>query len=75
MRRTCYSFENSGHRFEPLDRLIDVAMRLYCTRCGRVITASSDNNTADWDFSILPPEAQNEWMMNAAGLVRGRSDA
>jgi hypothetical protein len=41
-----------------------MVMRLYCTRCGRISIANTSNNTANWDFDTLPPEAKVDFMTN-----------
>ena len=77
MRRTCYNFEPSGHRFEPLDGYkvdgTDFVCRLFCPRCGRISVASTDNNTAFWNVNALPPESQTDFMSNP--LVIRKTDA
>lgn len=78
MKRTCYNFEPSGHRFHPLDGLTDgtseFICRLYCTRCGRISIASVENNVANWNQAALPIESQNDFMTNAPNIIR-KADA
>jgi hypothetical protein len=60
MKRTCFSFEASGHKFRPLDGQGGFAWRLYCPRCGRVIPANQAFNNEMWDKVELPADAQAE---------------
>jgi hypothetical protein len=61
MRRVCFSFEASGHKFKPLDGLPGIGvLRLYCPTCGRVIPANQAFNNIMWETVELPPEAQAE---------------
>lgn len=76
MRRTCYGFEPSGHRFRPLDGWHgpdgDMVTRLFCTRCGRISVANTANNTALWNADLLPAESQVDLLTN---LPARKSDA
>ena len=60
MHRKCFSYEASGHKFRPLDGMAGVVVRLFCTRCGRVIPADERFNTAMWAGVEVPPEVQDE---------------
>lgn len=77
-KRQCYSFEPSGHRYLALDGFLaeggSLVTRLYCPSCGRVIPATTDNNTADWNLAALPIESQNDFMTNAPNIIR-KTDA
>jgi hypothetical protein len=59
-RRNCYSFEASGHEFEPLDGIGGIVLRLYCSNCGRVIPANFAWNNEMWANVPLPAEVAKE---------------
>lgn len=77
MKRMCYSFENSGHHYQPLDGMTATdgtfVCRLYCTRCGRISLATVENNLLGWNFAALPTESQADFMSNPT-IIR-KSDA
>lgn len=60
MHKRCYSFESSGHKYRPLDGILNVVIRLYCPRCGRVIPADQGFNLAMWSNVDLPEDVQRE---------------
>lgn len=64
MKRKCFSFESSGHRFIPLDGISGVVVRLYCPCCGRVVPASEAHNSAMWEGVELTATARNEMQLN-----------
>lgn len=64
MKSKCFSFEPSGHHYRPLDGINGFVLRLYCPRCGRISLASTDNNTAYWDVTLMPSEAVADYLAN-----------
>lgn len=57
----CFSFQASGHKFEPLiDDTDGPIFRLYCPRCGRVIPADQRYNTDAWASVALPDASETE---------------
>jgi hypothetical protein len=76
-KHTCYSFEPSGHRFQPLDGFkfleADRVLRLYCPRCGRVVETDPLHNGEGWDFESLPDASKVDAMMGQT-IIR-KSDA
>ncbi len=64
MKRTCYSFEPSNHKFRPLDGFSGLVARLYCKSCGRITIANTENNVFGWAVELLPAESQVDFTMN-----------
>jgi hypothetical protein len=76
-KRLCYSFEPSGHEYQALDGFVaeggTLVARLYCPKCGRVIQASSDYNTTNWDPDKLPAGSANDFWLNDPAIIRKES--
>ncbi len=78
VKMRCYSFEPSGHKFEPLNTVEDsgafFVLSLFCPRCSRVVPTAPEHNYAGWDFASLPTDSQIDFMAGNPIVLR-KTDA